>query len=145
MGPPHLHSCRLALRVRHDEHSILDPGFRHYWFRGAGLSALVNSGFIARFGCGCFGTLVGLPAGIPSPALGGRGRDLSRLMVLIALSTVCIWLLKSLIWVSTRNSRAISRSFTSLTGRISKKFWIFQKSHNNTQMARVCAGSAVFS
>ena len=33
----------------------------------------------------------------------------------------------------------------SLTGGISKNFWIFQKSHHNTQEARVCAGSAVSS
>ena len=38
-----------------------------------------------------------------------------------------------------------ARSLRSLTGRISKNFWIFQKSHNNTQQARVCAGSAVSS
>ena len=113
MGSSHLHSCRLALRVRHDEHRILDPVSGTIGLEVLGFSALVNSGFIARFGCGCFRFLVGLPAGIPSPALGGRGRDLSRLMVLIALSTVCIWLLKSLIWVSTRSSRAISRSFIS--------------------------------
>ena len=33
--------------------------------------------------------------------------------MLMALSTVCIWLVKSLIWVSTRISRAISMSFIS--------------------------------
>ena len=38
-----------------------------------------------------------------------------------------------------------AKSLQPLTGRISKNFWIFQKSHNNTQVARVCAGSAVFS
>ena len=38
-----------------------------------------------------------------------------------------------------------TKGFQSLTGRISKNFWIFQKSHNNTQKARMCAGSAVSS
>ena len=38
-----------------------------------------------------------------------------------------------------------AKSLRPLTGRISKNFWIFQKSHNNTQVARVCAGSAVSS
>ena len=38
-----------------------------------------------------------------------------------------------------------AKSLRSLTGRISKNFWIFQKSHNITQEARVCAGSTVSS
>ena len=38
-----------------------------------------------------------------------------------------------------------AESLRSLTGRIPKNFWIFQKSHNNTQEARVCAWSAVSS
>ena len=38
-----------------------------------------------------------------------------------------------------------AKSLRSLTGRTSKNFWIFQKSHYNTQEARVCAGSAVSS
>ena len=38
-----------------------------------------------------------------------------------------------------------AESLRLLTGRISRKFWIFQKSHNKTQEARVCAGSAVSS
>ena len=47
------------------------------------------------------------------------------------------WARKST-WVKAKSLRL-------LTGRISKNFWIFQKSHNNTQMAPVCAGSAVSS
>ena len=38
-----------------------------------------------------------------------------------------------------------AKSLRPLTGRISKNFRIFQKSHNNTQEARVCAGNAVSS
>ena len=38
-----------------------------------------------------------------------------------------------------------AKSLQSPTGRTSKNFWIFQKSHHNTQEARVCAGSAVSS
>ena len=37
------------------------------------------------------------------------------------------------------------KSLRPVTGRISKNFWIFQKSHHNTQETRVCAGSAVSS
>ena len=44
-----------------------------------------------------------------------------------------------------KSTRFRAKSLRPLTGRISKNFWIFQKSHNNTQMARVCAGSAVSS
>ena len=36
-----------------------------------------------------------------------------------------------------------AKSLRLLTGRISKNFCIFQNSHNNTQVARVCAGNAV--
>ena len=38
-----------------------------------------------------------------------------------------------------------AESLRLLTGRISRNFWIFQKSHNKTHEARVCAGSTVSS
>ena len=38
-----------------------------------------------------------------------------------------------------------AKSLWPFTGSISKNFWVFQKSHNNAQVARVCAGSAVSS
>ena len=37
-----------------------------------------------------------------------------------------------------------AKSLQSPTGRISKNFWIFHKSHHNTQEARVCAVEAPY-
>ena len=37
-----------------------------------------------------------------------------------------------------------AKSLQLLTGRISENFWIFQKSHNNTQEARVCVLEALY-
>ena len=115
---PHLHSCRLALCLRRGYHQIsgysfIFPGRRHCrpgsarpqrarQFRFHYLARARRLRDADWTSIPHASTCTGLPREWPLTPNDING-----------LSTVCIWLLKSLICVSTRNSRAINVSFIS--------------------------------